>query len=116
MTSRNQRMILLGSLIPSLKGCSNKYLRVITLEEITLFSFMPRNFQGRLVSCLRTRVQRPFKNPNEMAIRIEANLSSSKVEPFHAPRAKVDIKPKVVHSVETTQDIILPWKNFKNYG
>jgi hypothetical protein len=44
-----------------------------------------------------------------MAAKIEANLSSCKVEPFYAPRAKVDTKPKIVHNVEPIQDTSAPW-------
>jgi hypothetical protein len=40
-----------------------------------------------------------------MAMKIEDNLSSSKVEPFSAPRVKMDAKPKVVHNVESTSNI-----------
>jgi hypothetical protein len=40
-----------------------------------------------------------------MDTKIEDDLSSSKVEPFFAPRVKMDAKPKVVHNVESTLDI-----------
>jgi hypothetical protein len=40
-----------------------------------------------------------------MATKIEDNLSSSKIEPFSAPRVKIDAKPKVVHNAESTLDI-----------
>jgi len=46
-----------------------------------------------------------MQGAHKIATRIKANLSSSKVEPFYAPRTKVDVKPKVVHDAETTQDI-----------
>jgi hypothetical protein len=105
MRSGNMRMRLLGSSTPSLKGCCNKYLRVITLEEITFSSSIPRHFLGNLDSCSGTKVPKTIQEAHEIATRIEANLSSSKVEPFYAPRTKVDVKPKVVHNTETTQDI-----------
>jgi hypothetical protein len=40
-----------------------------------------------------------------MAMKIQNNLSSSKVEPFSAPRVNMDAKPKVVHNVESASDI-----------
>ena len=40
-----------------------------------------------------------------MDTKIKYNLSSSKVEPFFAPRVKMDAKPKVVHNAESTSDI-----------
>jgi hypothetical protein len=40
-----------------------------------------------------------------MAMKIEDNLSSSKVEPFYAPRVKMDAKLKVVHNVGSASDI-----------
>ena len=38
-------------------------------------------------------------------MKIEDNLSLSRVEPFSAPRVKMDAKPKVVHNVESASDI-----------
>jgi hypothetical protein len=40
-----------------------------------------------------------------MAMKIEYNLSSSRVEPFSSPRVKMDANPKVVHNVESTSNI-----------
>jgi hypothetical protein len=44
-----------------------------------------------------------------MVAKIEANLSSCRLDPFYAPRAKVDPKPKILHNVEPTQDTNTPW-------
>ena len=54
---------------------------------------------------LRDKGPKTMQEAHKIATRIKANLSSSKVEPFCAPRTKVDVKPKVVHNDETTQDI-----------
>jgi len=43
-----------------------------------------------------------------MATKIEASLSSCKVEPFYASRTKADTKPETVHNVEPTQDTSTP--------
>ena len=45
-----------------------------------------------------------------MDSRIEANISSWKVEPFYAPRAKVNIKPKIVYDVNPIQYTSAPWE------
>jgi hypothetical protein len=44
-----------------------------------------------------------------MAVKIEANLSSCKVEPFYAPRDKDNTKPETIHNVESNQDTSAPW-------
>jgi hypothetical protein len=48
-----------------------------------------------------------------MTKKIEANISSCKVETFCAPKSKVDTKPKIVHNVEPTQDASAPWKQLE---
>lgn len=59
-------------------------------------------FSGQFGFMLRDKGPKTIQEVHEIATRIKANLSSSKVEPFYALRAKVDIKPKVVHNAETT--------------
>ena len=54
---------------------------------------------------IRDKAPRTIQEAHEMAMNIENNLSSSKVEPFFAPRVKIDAKPKVVHNAEATSDI-----------
>jgi len=46
-----------------------------------------------------------IQEAQEMQTKIEDNLSSSRVEPFYAPKIKMDSKPKVVHNVESSLDI-----------
>jgi hypothetical protein len=50
-----------------------------------------------------------IQEAQEMATKIKANLSSCKVKPFYAPRAKADTKPRIVHNVELVQDVSAPW-------
>jgi len=44
-----------------------------------------------------------------MVARIEANLSSYKVEPFYAPRSKDEMKLKTLHNFEPTQYVSTLW-------
>jgi hypothetical protein len=52
-----------------------------------------------------------YQNPKtiqesqELATRIEDNLSSSRVKPYLAPRVRMDTKPNIAHNVEPTSDI-----------
>jgi hypothetical protein len=46
-----------------------------------------------------------IQDAQELATKIEDNLHSSKIEPFSNPRAKIDTKPKIVHSVEPSSNI-----------
>ena len=48
-----------------------------------------------------------------MPIKIEANLSWWKVEPFYAPKTKDDTKPKIVHNVEPVQNTSTPWERIE---
>jgi hypothetical protein len=54
---------------------------------------------------LRDKAPKTIQEAQEVATRIEDNLSSSRVEPFSSPRVKIDAKPKIVHNVEPTSDI-----------
>jgi hypothetical protein len=58
---------------------------------------------------LKDKSPRNLGEAQEQAAKIEVNLLSSEVEPFHVPRAKVETKPRTMHSVEPTQDINAPW-------
>jgi hypothetical protein len=62
-------------------------------------------FTGQLGYLLRYKNPQTIQEAQEVATRIEDNLSSSKVEPFSAPRVRMDTKPKIVHNVEPTSDI-----------
>jgi hypothetical protein len=54
---------------------------------------------------IRDKAPKTIQEAHEMAMKIENNLSSSKVEPFSTPRVKMEAKPKVVHNVEAASDI-----------
>jgi hypothetical protein len=62
-------------------------------------------FTGQLGYLLRDKNPQTIQEAQEVATRIEDNLLSSKVEPFSAPRVRMDTKPKIVHNVEPTSDI-----------
>jgi hypothetical protein len=46
-----------------------------------------------------------IQEAQEIATRIEEKLLSSKVEPFLAPRVRMDTKSKIIHNVEPASDI-----------
>ena len=54
---------------------------------------------------IRDKAPRTIQEAHEMTMKIENNLSSSKVEPFFAPRVKMDVKTKVVHNAEAASEI-----------
>jgi hypothetical protein len=58
-------------------------------------------FSGQFRFMRMDKGPRTIQEAHEITARIEAILSSSKVERFYAPRTKVDVKPKVVHDAET---------------
>jgi hypothetical protein len=45
---------------------------------------------------LRDKAPKTLEEAQEMAAKIEANLSTCKVEPFYAPRAKAKLQTKDV--------------------
>jgi hypothetical protein len=73
-------------------------------DNFLLFLYT-KAFTGQIGFLLRDKAPRTIQEAQEMATKIEDNLSSSKIEPFSAPRVKIDAKPKVVHNVESTSDI-----------
>jgi hypothetical protein len=60
-------------------------------------------FIGHLGYLLRDTNPQRIQEVQELATRIEDNLSSSRIEPFSAPRVRMDTKPKIVHNVEPTK-------------
>ena len=62
---------------------------------------------------LRDKAPKIIQEAQEVATRIENNLLSSRVEPFSAPRVKIDVKPKIVHNVEPTSDISASLENLQ---
>jgi hypothetical protein len=73
-------------------------------NDFLLFLYT-KAFSGQMGFLLKEKAPRTIQEAHEVATRIENNLSSSKVEPFSAPRVKIDTKPKVIHNVEATSDI-----------
>jgi hypothetical protein len=72
--------------------------------DYLLFLYI-KAYPGNFGFFLRDKGPKTIQEAQEMATNIEANISSCKVEPFYAPRARTDTKPKVVNNVEPTQDI-----------
>jgi hypothetical protein len=64
-----------------------------------------KSFNGQLGYLLRDKNPQSVQEAQELATKIEANLLSSKIEPFANPRGKVDTKPKIVHTTEPTSDL-----------
>jgi hypothetical protein len=62
-------------------------------------------FTGQQGYLLRDKNPQTIQEAQEIAIRIEDNLLSSKIKPFSAPRVIMDTKPKIVHNVEPTSNI-----------
>jgi hypothetical protein len=81
--------------IPSNHHPSNNFL---------LFLYT-KSFTRRMSFLFKDKAPRTIQEAHEMDAKIEDNLSSSKVESFSAPRFKMDVKPKVVHNVESALDI-----------
>jgi hypothetical protein len=80
------------------------------IPKTTSLTFLYVNaYQGQFGFMLKDKHPTTLKEAQEQAAWIEANLSSSKIEAFYAPRAKVETKPRTLHSTEPTQDIGTPW-------
>jgi hypothetical protein len=62
---------------------------------------------------LRDKAPKTIQEAQEVVVRIEDNLSLSRVKPFSAPRVKMDVKPKIVHNVEPTSDITISLENMQ---
>jgi hypothetical protein len=54
---------------------------------------------------LRDKNPQSIQEAQEIATKIEGNLLSAKIEPFANPRAKTDVKQKVVHNAEPDSDL-----------
>jgi hypothetical protein len=74
------------------------------LDNFLLFLYT-KAFTGQMSFLLRDKAPKTIQEAQEVATRIEDNLSSSRVEPFSAPRVRIDATPKIVHNVEPTSDI-----------
>jgi hypothetical protein len=73
-------------------------------DSFLLFLYT-KSFTGQLGYLLRDKAPKKIQESQEVATRIEDNLSSYRVEPFSAPRVRIDTKPKIVHNFEPTSDI-----------
>jgi hypothetical protein len=73
-------------------------------DRFLLFPYT-KSFTGQLGYLLRDKNPQIIQESQYLAIRIEDNLSLSRVKPFSAPRVRMDTKPKIVHNVEPTSDI-----------
>jgi hypothetical protein len=54
---------------------------------------------------IKEKSHKTIQESHEMALKNENNLSSFNIEPFSAPRVKMDDKPKVVHNNEANSNI-----------
>jgi hypothetical protein len=61
-------------------------------------------FEGKFGFMLRDKSPKTLVEAQEHAAKIEENLLASKVDPFHAPHAKAETKPRTLNNVEPTQD------------
>jgi hypothetical protein len=73
-------------------------------DNFLLFLYT-KAFTGQMGFLLRDKPPKKIKEAQEVAAKIEYNLSSSRFEPISAPRVKIDAKPKVVHNAKSTSDI-----------
>jgi len=73
-------------------------------DNFLLFLYT-KAFTGQMGFLLKDKAPKTIQEAQEVATRIEDNLSSSRVEPFFAPRIKIDAKPKIFHNAMPTSDI-----------
>jgi hypothetical protein len=73
-------------------------------DSFLLFLYT-KSFTGQLGYLLRDKATKTIQESQEVATRVEDNLSSSRVEPFSALRVIMDVKPNIVNNVEPTSDI-----------
>jgi hypothetical protein len=64
-----------------------------------------KSFNGQLGYLLRDKNPQSIQEAQNLATRIEANLFSSKIDPFTNPRVKMGTKPKLVRNDEATSDL-----------
>jgi len=74
-------------------------------SDIFLLFLYTKSFTRETWHLLRDKSPKTIKEFEEVSSRIEENLSSSRVNPFSAPRVKVDAKPRIVHNNEPSSDI-----------
>jgi hypothetical protein len=80
--------------------------------DYILFLYI-KAYPGQFGFMLRDKGPKMIQEAHEIATKIEANISSSKVEPFYAPRAKVDTKPKVVQNLSPPKMLALHQHDLK---
>jgi hypothetical protein len=73
-------------------------------DSFLLFLYT-KAFTGQLGFLLRDKAPKTIQEAQEVATRIEYNLSSSRVEPFSAPRVIMDSKPNIFLNDEPTSCI-----------
>jgi hypothetical protein len=83
-------------LILDLKIYLNKSLITLAQRMMLFFSYIQMPLKGNLDSCSRDKAPKTLVEAQEQATKIEENLSVSKVEPFHAPHAKAETKPRTL--------------------
>jgi hypothetical protein len=116
-TKRDPRMLLLQ--LNEAKKKDNEIVKEFDARFEKLLQQIPDNlspkddvvvllytnaFEGQFGFMLKDKSPKTLGEAQEQATKIEGNLLSFKVEPFHAPRAKVETKPRTLHNVEPTQD------------
>jgi len=70
-------------------------------------------FEGQFGFMLRDNSPKTLVQVEKSSTKIEENILAYKVEPFHAPRAKANTKPRTMNSGEPIQDLVtLLAKNF----
>jgi hypothetical protein len=62
-------------------------------------------FDGKFGFMLRDKFPKTLEEAQEWAGKIEENMLASKVEPFSAPHAKVETKPRDMNNVDPAQDL-----------
>jgi hypothetical protein len=73
-------------------------------DSFLLFIYT-KAFIGQLGFLLGDKAPKTIQEAQEVATRIEYNLSSSRVEPFSAPRVIMDSKPNIFLNDEPTSGI-----------
>jgi hypothetical protein len=73
-------------------------------DNFLLFRYT-KSFTGHMGFLLKYKSPKTIQEAQEVATRIEDNLSSSIIEPFSTSRVKIDVKPKIVYNDEPTSDI-----------
>jgi hypothetical protein len=80
---------------------------IIPKDDAILLLYV-NTYVGQFGFVLKDKFPKTLEEAQEKATSIKENLSSTKVEAFYVPRAKVETKPRTLHSTEPTQDIGTP--------